>query len=170
MRSVLRRLAAPSTRLGELWVLARSERSTPRQIALSVVVGAFAAFTPFIGFHMWIALLLATLLRLNRLWAFLASRVSITPVFAAVAFGEIEVAHRLRTGAWLASLAPSEVLVHARELIVDWLLGTALVGGALAAGAGGVAYVVARRWTAARSATVTRTLGGLPPPSSESPP
>jgi uncharacterized protein (DUF2062 family) len=169
MRRFLRQLASPRARLRALWDLARRERSSPHQTALSIAIGTFAAFTPFIGLHMWIALGLATLLRLNRLWAFLASRVSIAPVFATVAFAEIEAAHRLRTGTWLP-LAPTDVLGHARELMLDWLLGTPLVGGALAACAGGITYVVARRVATTRAAALTHTPGELPPPSSESPP
>jgi uncharacterized protein (DUF2062 family) len=169
MRRLVERLAARAARLGELWEAAKSERSSPHQTALSIAVGTFAAFTPFIGLHMWIALGLATLLRLNRLWAFLASRVSVAPVFATVAFAEIEAAHRLRTGSWVP-LAPRDVPAHARELMLDWLLGTPLVGSALAACAGAIAYVAARRWSAARAAAITRTPGELPPPSSGSPP
>jgi uncharacterized protein (DUF2062 family) len=128
--------------LRETWALAKREPSSPVEIALSVGVGVFAACTPFLGLHMWIAMGVATLLRLNRVWAFLASRCTFMPIFAGVAFAEIEVAHRIRTGAWLA-LVPSEAVARAPQLLWDWGLGTLIVGGGLAAAAAGGAYAIA---------------------------
>jgi uncharacterized protein (DUF2062 family) len=127
------------------WERAKNERSSPREIALSLGIGIFSACTPFIGLHMWIAMGLATLLRLNRLWAFLGSRATFFPVFAFVTFAELEVAHRLRAGAWLP-LSPSEALVRGRELLLDWAIGTVVVGGTLAAIGAGLAYALASSW------------------------
>jgi hypothetical protein len=129
------------------WERARNERSTPREVALSVGLGVFCACTPFVGLHMWIALGLATVLRLNRLWAFLGSRCIFFPILPVVTFAEIEVAHRIRTGGWLP-LVPSEAVARGRELLVDWALGTLVVGGAIAAVAAGGAYAVALSWPA----------------------
>ncbi len=143
-----------------LFERARREQASPHKIALSVGVGVFAACTPLWGFHMWIALGLATLLRLNRLWAFLASRLSFAPVFLWVTFCEIEVAQRLRTGAW-AVLAPKEALAHGPELLADWVLGAGIVGGALGALAGIATYPLALSW---------RRRAGALRPISESPP
>jgi uncharacterized protein (DUF2062 family) len=137
---VFRRLYAITR---EVWEQAKHEHSTPGKLGWSVGVGVFAGCTPFHGAHMWIALGLATVFRLNRLWAFLGSRISFTPIFVVIAFCQIQVAHRLRTGAWLP-LSPQEALAHGRALLVDWLLGSLVVGGALAIALGLVAYVVAR--------------------------
>jgi uncharacterized protein len=114
-----------------------------------VAIGVFAGCTPFLGLHMWIAIALATLLGLNRLWAFAGSRVSFVPVFTAIAFCELEVGHRLRAGGWL-SLAPHDAVVRGRGLIGDWLLGAVLLGGLLAIALGLAAYFVARRSAAGR--------------------
>jgi len=140
-RPWLRRLYAATL---DLWERAKREHSSPRELAWSVGVGVFSGCTPFYGAHLWIALGLATLFRLNRLWAFVGSRVSVTPVFAWIAFCEIEGAHRLRTGAW-TPLSPRDALGHGRELLGDWMLGTLLIGCALGAAVGVVAYVLARR-------------------------
>jgi uncharacterized protein len=129
----------------------------------SVAVGVLCGCTPFIGLHMWMALGLATLLRLNRLWAFLGSRISFNVVFAWVAFSEVEVAHKLRTGQWMP-LDPADVLDHGRRLFGDWMLGSLLVGPVLAVALGLVAYGVACRWRLKQ-----RTLDAAPPPSSGSP-
>jgi uncharacterized protein (DUF2062 family) len=111
---------------------------------------------------MWLALGLATVLRLNRLWAFLGSRISSNVILAWLAFSEIEIGHRLRTGAW-AQLAPADVLANGRQLIGEWLLGSVLVGAALAAALGLVAYAIARRWPVRRHKP-----DEAPPPSSGS--
>jgi hypothetical protein len=111
---------------------------------------------------MWVAMGLASIFRLNRLWAFLGSRVSFTPLYAWIVFCEIETAHRLRFGGW-APLAPKQVVAHATELLGDWLLGVALLGTAAGIAAGVIAYVAARRFT-------PRTLAAPPLATSESPP
>jgi uncharacterized protein (DUF2062 family) len=153
-------------RARDLWEQAKRERSSPPEVGFSVAVGVLSACTPFLGLHMWIALGLATLFRLNRLLALLASRLSVMPVFALITFCEIESAHRLRTGSWV-QLVPREALARGRELLVDWILGTGLVGGVLALLAGLLAYGVARRW---RHASTIRTPAEPRPPSSGSPP
>lgn len=129
-------------------------------------VGVLTGCTPFFSLHIVLALAVATLLRLNRLWAFVGSRCSILPMFALIGFCEVETAHRLRTGAW-APLSPREIVAHRWELMSDWLIGTAVVGSGLALLAGFVAYAVARSW---ERAVTKRTLAGSPPRSSESPP
>jgi uncharacterized protein (DUF2062 family) len=152
---------------------AKNEHATPHEVGLSVAVGAFSACTPFLGLHMWIALGLATVFRLNRLWAFLASRISIMPVYLWISFCEIELGHRLRAGEWL-HVGAREALSRGMELSTDWAAGTALVGGFLAAALGLAAYACARRWSAAHAApalSVTpRRLDGPLERSSESPP
>jgi uncharacterized protein (DUF2062 family) len=153
-------------RVRALFEKARREHSTPREIGLAVGVGVLAGCTPFFYLHMWIALALATVLRLNRLWAFIGSRCSFLPLFALIGFCEVESAHRVRTGTW-AQLSPREIVAHRTELMMDWLVGTALVGSALAVLAGVVAYAVARQW---EKRIMARTLAGSPPRSSESPP
>lgn len=143
-----------------LFESARREQGSPHKIALSVAAGVFAACTPLWGFHMWIALGLATLFRLNRLWAFLASRLSFGPVFLWITFSEIEVGQRLRTGAW-AVLALKDALAHGHELLADWVLGAGIVGGALAALAGIATYPLAVSW---------RRRAAVLPPTLECPP
>jgi uncharacterized protein len=128
-----------------LWEQAKNEHCTPREIGWSVGVGVLCGCTPFLGLHMWMAIALATLFRLNRLWAFLGSRISFSPLFALIAFCEIEAAHRVRTGRW-APLTPHDAAAHGKELLGDWLLGATLVGTGCAAAIGLAAYVGMRSW------------------------
>jgi uncharacterized protein (DUF2062 family) len=162
---VTRLFLALTARARALWQRALREHATPREVAFAVAVGAFAAFTPFLGFHIWIALGVASLLRLNRLWAVLASHVSPLPIFFAVSFLEIEAGHRLRAGAWIA-MTVGDVATHGHNLLVDWLVGTVFVAGPIAATLGVVAYFAARRWQAVRP----QSRGEAPPASSGSPP
>jgi uncharacterized protein (DUF2062 family) len=131
-------------RLRALWQLIRHEHATPREIGRAVAVGVFSGCTPAIGFHGWIAVGLATLLRLNRLWAFLGSRVCTFFLLPWIVLAEVELAHRLRTGAW-AEVTVETVLRQAPGLLVDWIAGAVIVGSVLAGVMGLVAYGVARR-------------------------
>ncbi len=123
---------------------ALNEHSSPREIGMAVGAGVFAGCTP-IGFHAVVALGLATALRLNRLWALVASRASIFPVYLAIAYCEIQAGHVLRSGDW-AHLGPTEAFARRYELAVDWAIGTLLVGTVLATLAGLAGYACARFW------------------------
>jgi uncharacterized protein (DUF2062 family) len=164
----------PKELLRDLFARAKNEHSAPAEVGVAIGMGVFVGFTPFLGFHMWIALGIATMCRLNRLWAFLGSRASFLPLYVWVSFCEIQTGHRLRTGQW-ADLRPHEVLTHGKELFTDWLLGTGLIAGTLGVLAGLVAYMCACRW--AKSPPPADPIGltprrpaGLPRPSSESRP
>ena len=160
--SLLRRVYASTT---DLWRAAVRERASPAGVAGSVAVGVFMGCTPFIGFHAGLALGAATLLRLNRLWAVVGSRISFFPILPWITLAEIETAHRLRTGEW-APLSLPDANRLGKEWVFDWCLGTLPVGVALALALGGLAYAVAAR----RESLTRRTPAPAPPPSSESPP
>ncbi len=132
-----------------LWLLARSERATPRQIGMAVAVGTFMGCSPALGFHGWLAVGAATVLRLNRLYCWVGSRISNLVTLPWIVIAEVQVSHRLRTGEWLA-LRADEVLAHGRDLLLDWVLGMFPVGGGLSLVVGLGAYWLAR-WRAAKN-------------------
>ncbi len=148
-----------------LWRAALHENATPRGIASSVAIGVFSGCTPFVGFHAGIALAAATLLRLNRLWALVGSRVSFVLVLPWIVLAEIETSHRLRTGTW-APLSAASAAAHKEEWLLDWFVGSLPVGALLAVAVGGLAYGLARR----RETLRLRTRAPAPTPSSGSPP
>jgi uncharacterized protein len=152
--------------LRDLWQAALRERATPLGLASSVAVGVFAGCTPFIGLHAGIAAVAATLLRLNRLWAVVGSRVSFFLIFPAIAFSEVQVAHRIRVGEW-AQLSLQNARDHAGDFFLDWCLGAIPVGAALSLIFGALAYALAKR-RQARTLLTPRTPVRAPPPSSES--
>ncbi|MBS2013422.1 MAG: DUF2062 domain-containing protein [Deltaproteobacteria bacterium] len=159
-----------------LWKLAKSERASPREIAWAVAIGAFAGCTPAVGVHGPLALGLATLFKKNRLFAWLGSRVSNMVFLPFIALAEVQVAHRVRTGAWL-DIDRHNAIDRAGELLLDWCLGTIPVGLAIAALTGMMAWGLAHRRDRRRAREAKEALEGpptpppaaLPPPSSESP-
>ena len=115
-------------------------------MALAVAVGAFAGCTPAVGFHGGLAVAGASLLRLNRLWAFVGSRVSNFLVFPWIVMAEIQLAHRARSGSWV-SLTRENVLSNASALLADWCLGSIAVGAVVAVFCGALAH----GWASARA-------------------
>lgn len=139
---MLRRLLV---RLRHFWALARSERASPREIGWAVAVGVFAGCTPAFGLHGWLAVGFASVLRLNRLFAFLGSRISFFLVMPWITLAEIEVGHRLRTGEFAdIALDRDHIFRAAGDLLLDLLIGTVPVGAALAAPIGFLAFAISR--------------------------
>ena len=128
-----------------LWERAIHEHSSPAEIGWSIGIGGLVASTPLVGLHMWLAMGLATLFHKNRVWAFVGSRLSSSPILACIVFAEIEIAHRIRTGAY-APLSLEGAVAHGRELLLDWILGTILVAPIVGAVVGLVAWRLATRW------------------------
>ena len=173
--------------------LAKSERATPREIGWAVAIGAFAGCTPAVGVHGPVAMGLATLARKNRLFAWLGSRISNMVILPFIALAEVQVSHRIRTGAFV-DLTRENILAQAPHLLLDWCLGTFPVGAAIGIVMGLSAYALAHRRdtrkrarsaprstaaarrpkresgaAAARSGATPPTPAELPPPSSGSP-
>ena len=123
VRAVL--AASRRARSRDLWRAARRrEHSTPARGRLvgrpsASSAGARRSSASTCGSR-WAA---ATVLRLNRLWAFLGSRVSIAPLSCGSRSARSSWRHRLRTGAWVPHRA-ADVLVARAELFGDWLVGT----------------------------------------------
>jgi uncharacterized protein len=160
-------------RVKTLWTLAKNERGTPRELAWAIAIGVFSGCTPAVGFHGWVAVGLATLARKNRLFAWIGSRISNFLILPWIILAEVQLSHRLRTGAY-APLSKDHVLDQAGALLLDWILGSIPVGLALAALLGLVAYRVFVWRDARRAATPVDVATPPPaealPPSSESPP
>jgi uncharacterized protein (DUF2062 family) len=151
-------------RIRRLWIAALEEHATPRELAASVALGVFIGCTPLLGFHGWLGVGFATLLRLNRLWALIGTRISMLLFLPWIILAEVQTSHRLRTGTW-APLSAKDAIEHAREWLLDWCMGTVPVGLFLAFVLGGVAFYSARLRDVRRS-----KLAPPPEPTSESPP
>ena len=131
-------------KLKTLWRLAKSERASPHEIAWAVAIGTFAGCTPAIGFHGPLALGLATLFRKNRLFAWLGSRISNMFFLPFIALAEVQLSHRVRTGAWM-EIDRQHAIDQAGSLLLDWCIGTVPVGLLLGLIMGLASWGLARR-------------------------
>ncbi len=147
-----------------LWRTLKDEHSSPREIAWAVGIGVYAGCTPAVGFHGWLAVALAALCRKNKLWSWVGSRVSNVFFLPWIILAEIQVAHRARTGRWLA-LSVDEVRSAGPAMLLEWLVGSLAVGLTLGVAFGLATYAFAT-W---RRSTTRGKLAPPPPPSSESP-
>jgi uncharacterized protein (DUF2062 family) len=130
----------------DLWERAKREHASPRQIGVAAGVGALSCCSPVLWTHIPMAVLLASALRVNRVWAAFASQVPslfglLRPV---IIFTEIEIGHRLRTGRWV-EIDVRHVVHEATRLILDWVVGAGVFGVALGLVFGALAYLYARR-------------------------
>jgi uncharacterized protein (DUF2062 family) len=129
--------------LKRIYRAARDERASPKEIGWAVGVGVFVGCSPVLGFHGAIALGLATILRKNRLYCWLGSRVCNVVTLPFVAVAEVEVARLLRTGHFV-TLDRDHILEQAPALFGDWLLGMLPVGSVLALLIGAAVYLFSR--------------------------
>lgn len=127
------------TRIRTLWMVAKNERGTPRELAWAVALGVFAGCTPAVGVHGWVAVGLATLFRKNRLFAWLGSRISNFVILPWIVLLEVQLSHRVRTGSF-APITKEHVIDQAASLLLDWILGSIPVGLLLGALLGAVEY------------------------------
>jgi uncharacterized protein (DUF2062 family) len=133
-------------RARELWQRAKNEAATPRQTGVAVGVGVLACFSPLLWSHVPLALLLSSVLKVNRVWAVVGSQ--LPSLFGLlrpfIVLGEIELAHRLRTGEWV-DLDWRHALSEAPRLLLDLCIGAGIVGVTAALLAGSGAYLYAKR-------------------------
>lgn len=162
-----------------LWAAAKSERASPREIGWAVAMGAFIGCTPAVGLRPWIAVAAATLLKKNRLFAYLGSHTSNILFMPFITVAEVQLSHRLRTGEW-ATIDRKHITEQAPTLLLDWCIGTIPVGVAVALVLGFMGYGLALRRDARRARqarqealatppTPVPTPTEAPPPSSGSP-
>lgn len=150
----LRRL---SRWFGRLWRRARGGRS-PRERALSVGLGLFIGCLPLYGLHFPLCVAACVPFGLDLVAAYLAAQIS-NPWFAPVL-----VAVEARVGSALLGRAPLAVseleLVRFGDVFERALVGSLVVGAALAVSGGLLTFLLARRGSepAERSATLERTL------------
>ena len=139
-----------------IWRLLRmalEESSSPRELALSVGLGALVGSSPLLGLHSFVALGAASALRLNRLAAFVGSNVSFGPLIALLAWAELTIGCRFLG---VPPLRGTDTLAVARDNLVAWWLGYAIVGPIVAVAAAAVAGGAARAYAARRSSSVQR--------------
>ncbi|HEV2853215.1 MAG TPA: DUF2062 domain-containing protein [Thermoanaerobaculia bacterium] len=123
----------------------RTEGTSPRKQAWAVALGVLIGCSPFYGFHLALCLLFSRLLRLNPGLTYLAAHVSLPGVWPLLVVAEFETGRRLRGQSYLHVRVSDLKHLGFGQAGLDLLLGSALIGGLLAALLGGLTYWTARR-------------------------
>ena len=154
-RGVLERvrdwLRGPRAWVHKLWAHLLSQHTSTLRLAAAVGVGLFVGNLPFYGFHFFICVGVAWLLRLNQPTTYLAANISNPLVAPFLIFGAIQIGQRLLVGRWLPlSLAE----LHARGAATffgAWLLGSVVLGAVLGVVGSGLTYAAVDFWRVHRS-------------------
>jgi uncharacterized protein (DUF2062 family)/2-polyprenyl-3-methyl-5-hydroxy-6-metoxy-1,4-benzoquinol methylase len=134
------------SRLRRLLRTVATERTTPERVGWAVAIGVFIGMSPFYGFHLLMCLVVATLLRLNRALTYAAANIS-NPWFAPFLIAaSIQVGHRVHTGAWLPLSFAQMRAVETGHFLRDWMIGSIVLGVALAVPAGVLAWLLTRAY------------------------
>lgn len=149
-----------AVKIRAFWAVLRTERATPREIAIAVFVGSLIGASPLYTGRTPLAAGVGAAAKLNRLWCYVSSHFTANPLSTAwLALAEVQVSYRLRHGAWLP-LTAEEVLKRGFALIGDLLLGFVILGPPIAAFFAAIAWGIASVRQARRPATTS------PPPHS----
>ncbi len=123
-----------------------ARKSTPRQLAAAGAAGVFLGALPLIACHTLAILLFCGFFRLNRVVAVCTSQLCMPPLVPALC---IEVGHFMRHGRFLTEISLETLGYQGLERLLEWLLGSLLVGPLLAGIVGlfihGAALVLRRR-------------------------
>jgi uncharacterized protein (DUF2062 family) len=130
--------------LRRLYMTLRTEHRTPGKVGLGVGVGVFVGCSPLWGFHFPVAVLAATLFRLNRVIVYAAAYVGNPLTAGPLLFAEIQLGNRILHGAWLPiTLADVETLGFL-GIFADLVIGSIVLGAALGAVLGLAAWLISR--------------------------
>jgi uncharacterized protein (DUF2062 family) len=126
-----------------------AEHASPAGLGWAVAVGVFIGCSPLYGLQMLLCVLAAWLLRLNKVATLVGVQVSLPPMTAAILFAEVQAGEYLLRGRFLGlsfdEFRGLHAVAIARSVLGAWVLGSVVVGAALAAILGLVTYAVARR-------------------------
>jgi uncharacterized protein (DUF2062 family) len=131
--------------LRELLYKLRTEGTSPEKQASAVAVGVLIGCSPFYGLHLALCLLFARLLRLNPGLTYLAAHVSLPGLWPFLVLAELEVGRRLRGQSYLQIHVADIRRIGLGQVGIDLLLGSVVIGVALAIVLGSFTYWAARR-------------------------
>jgi len=134
-----------------LWRRLRGTPGSPLRAAVAVAIGLFIGCQPLYGLHLVLVLAVCLPLRLDVVLAYLAANISNPFVAPFLIFSEVEAGAYLTTGRWVAfdvaQARATGALGFARQLLV----GSLVVGAALALLGFGLAWLLASRRQGAAS-------------------
>ncbi len=118
------------------------EHATPLQIATAVWLGIFLGAVPLIGFHTMAIIYTSHKLHLNKIAAVSASQLCMPPL---VPFICIQVGYYLFNGSFLYEFSRETLVAQAGDRLLEYLLGSFIVGPLLGLSVAGLCYVCAKQ-------------------------
>ena len=113
--------------------------NSPERLAAAGALGVFLGALPLIAFHTAAILFSSGYLRLNKIVAVTASQLCMPPIVPAIC---IEAGYFMRHGSFLTEISLRTLGYQAPERILEWFLGSLVVGPALALIVGIMVYAV----------------------------
>jgi predicted LPLAT superfamily acyltransferase/glycosyltransferase involved in cell wall biosynthesis len=133
--------------------------------SLALGLGVFIGCTPLFGVHTFIATLVAFVFRLNLLFLFVGTNISIPPIAPLLAFASITIGHILLGESTSLLQMPTsfeEALLQSKTFFTQWFLGSIVVGISLGVFVGGVSYFLKSTFAKKSKAAWTgKTRGGV---------
>ena len=114
-----------------------TENATPWQLCLAAAMGVFLGALPLIAVHTIAILFAAGYFRLNKVAALAASQLCMPPIVPALC---IETGYYLRFGNFLTEISLETIGYQAIDRLLEWFLGSLLLGPLLAGLTGAVVY------------------------------
>jgi uncharacterized protein (DUF2062 family)/2-polyprenyl-3-methyl-5-hydroxy-6-metoxy-1,4-benzoquinol methylase len=130
--------------LRRLYITLRIEHRTPGKLGFAVGVGVFVGCSPLWGLHFALCVLLATILRLNRVIMYAAANLANPLTAAPLLFGELQIGHRMLHGSWLPITMSDVGTLGFSGIVANLAAGSVVVGGALGILIGGASWAIAR--------------------------
>lgn len=127
-----------------LYMTLRIEHRTPGKLGLAIGIGVFVGCSPLWGLHLALCVLLATILRLNRVIVYAAANLANPLTAAPLLFGELQIGHRLIHGTWLSITLADVGTLGFSGLVADLVVGSMVVGAGLGIVLGLTSWAIAR--------------------------
>ena len=118
-----------------------AEHASPRSLAAAAALGIVVGATPFLGVHTLLVYALASRLKLNRLMALGTNQLCMPPIVPAVC---IEAGYYMRHGVLLTEVSWRTLGREAVQRFWEWLIGSLVLGPALAVVVGGGIWLLAK--------------------------
>jgi len=114
------------------------ESLSPKDMALSSMLGVFLGALPLIACHSIMIFFVATRLRLNRLVALSVSNICMPPFVPGLAVG---VGYYMRHGSYLTEFNMQTLGYEAPQRLLEYLIGSLIIGPVLAVLVGAIAFL-----------------------------
>src|SRR5262245_43618386 len=137
-------VGSPRSWLRRLYMNLRTEHRTPGKVGLGVGLGVFVGCSPFWGVHLPIAVLLATVFRLNRVIVYASAYIGNPLTVGPILFTEIQLGHRILHGGWLPVTIADVATRGVLGIFTSPLIGSLVLGAVLGGLLGVASWLIAR--------------------------